>query len=99
MLRMTKRLIVAAVFGLPLVAQAQAQPAGRADDLSYCAKLSDLYVRYVGRSESSPRMGGVMPNVEGGVAMAKCKQGDAAGAIPTLERLLTDGGFTLPPRG
>jgi hypothetical protein len=31
--------------------------------------------------------------------LAKCKEGDAATAIPTLERKLRNAGFTLPPRG
>jgi hypothetical protein len=96
MLRTTKLLMVAVVLGLPLAAQAQAP--GRADDLRYCATLSDLYVRYVGRSEGSPRTG-MTPDVDGGVALAKCREGDAAAAIPILERKLTDAGFTLPPRG
>jgi hypothetical protein len=96
MLRTMKPLIVAVLLGLPLVAQAQApSPPG---DLAYCAKLSNLYLRYVGRSEWSDRTG-VTPDVDGGVAVAKCREGDAAAAIPILERKLTDAGFTLPPRG
>jgi len=91
-----KFLIVAVVLGMPLAAQAQAP--GRADDLRYCARLSDLYVRYVGRSEGPPRTG-MTPDVNGGVALAKCKAGDPAAAIPILERKLTDAGFTLPRRG
>ena len=41
----------------------------------------------------------VIEAVNGGVALAKCKAGDPAAAIPILERKLTDAGFTLPPRG
>jgi hypothetical protein len=96
MLRTTKLLLVAVVLGFPLVAQAE--PPSRADDQSYCAKLSQLYVRYVGRSEGSPREG-MAPDVDGGVALAKCKEGDPAAAIPILERKLTDAGLTPPPRG
>lgn len=90
-----KFLFALASVGLPLAAGAQQDD--RAADLRYCAKLSELYVRYVGRSEFGPHAP-VRPNVDGGVALAKCKEGDAATAIPILERKLTDGGFTLPPR-
>jgi len=38
-------------------------------------------------------------DTEGYVAVAKCRQGDAAAAIPTLERKLTNARFTLPARG
>jgi hypothetical protein len=30
--------------------------------------------------------------------LAKCHEGDAATAIPILERKLVNAGFTLPPR-
>ena len=81
---------------LPLASGAQA--ADRAADLRYCAQLSELYVRYVGRSEAGPRTP-VRPDVNGGVALAKCHEGDAAAAISILERKLVNAGFTLPPRG
>jgi len=87
-------ILVAAVV-LPPVAQAQ--QAARTTDLRYCAQLSDLYVRYVGRSEAGPNVP-VKPDVNGGVALAKCHEGDAAAAIPILERKLLNAGFTLPPR-
>jgi hypothetical protein len=89
-------LAAVAAVSLPLAANAQQNP--RAADLQYCAQLSDLYVRYVGRSEDGPRAP-VRPDVNGGVALAKCKAGDAAAAIPILERKLVNAGFTLPPRG
>jgi hypothetical protein len=75
---------------------AQAQQA--AADLRYCAQLSELYIRYVGRSEHGPSAP-VKPDVNGGVALAKCHEGDAATSIPILERKLVNAGFTLPPRG
>jgi hypothetical protein len=96
MRRLVELVIAGAAMGLPLVAQAQAT--SRAEDLRYCAVLSELYVRYVGRSEAGPNAP-VRPDVNGGVALAKCKEGDAAAAIPILERKLRNGGFTLPPRG
>jgi hypothetical protein len=81
-----------------LASGAHAQQAARATDLRYCAQLSDLYIRYVGRSEAGPNAP-VRPDVNGGVALAKCKEGDTAVAIPILERKLVNAGFTLPPRG
>ena len=96
MQRVMTLLVAAVLLGLPLVAGAQTP--SRPDDLRYCAKLSDLYLRYVGRPEWSDRTG-VAPDVDGGVAVAKCREGDTSAAIPILERKLTDAGFTLPPRG
>jgi len=79
--------------------QGRAQPAASSpQDLAYCAKLSDLYQRYVGPNPGSSTMAGVAPNVAGGEAVAKCREGDARAAIPTLERLLKDADITLPPR-
>jgi hypothetical protein len=77
---------------------AAAETGDRAADLRYCAQLSELYVRYVGRSEAGRRTP-VRPDVNAGVALAKCREGDAATAIPILERKLVNAGFTLPPRG
>ena len=91
-----KFVIAVASVALPLAASAQQQPATTAD-LRYCAELSDLYIRYVGRSEAGPRAP-VTPDVNGGVALAKCKEGDPATAIPILERKLINAGFALPSR-
>ena len=88
-------ILTAAIFLPPT---AHAQPATRAADLRYCAQLSELYIRYVGRSEHGPSAP-VRPDVNGGVALAKCREGDAAAAIPILERKLLNVGFTLPQRG
>jgi hypothetical protein len=77
---------------------AHAQQTARATDLRYCAQLGQLYIRYVGRSEAGPNAP-VRPDVNGGVALAKCHEGDAAASIPILERKLLNAGFTLPPRG
>ena len=89
-------LIACLTAAVPLAAVAQT--GDQAADLRYCAQLSGLYVRYVGRSEAGPDAP-VKPDVNGGVALAKCKEGDAATAIPILERKLINAGFTLPPRG
>jgi hypothetical protein len=88
-------ILVAAISWPPA---AQAQQVANAADLRYCAQLSDLYIRYVGRSEAGPSTP-VKPDVNGGVALAKCHEGDAAASIPILERKLRNAGFTLPPRG
>ena len=93
--RMTRLLMAAAVLGWPMAAQAENASAA---DQRYCAQLSDLYVRYLGRAEGPPRTG-VTPDVDGGVALAKCREGQPADAIPVLERKLRDAGFSLPPRG
>jgi hypothetical protein len=98
MQRLGTMLFVAAGLAMPVAASAQT--ASRSD-LAYCNALSDAYVRYIGRDETSGRRairrgGG---DAEGNVAVAKCRQGDAAAAIPTLEKKLTNAKFTLPDRG
>jgi hypothetical protein len=98
MQRLGTMLFVAAGLALPVAASAQ--PASRSD-LAYCSALSDTYVRYIGRDETSPRrlIRLNQGDAEGYVAVAKCRQGDAAAAIPTLEKKLTNAKFTLPARG
>lgn len=78
--------------------QSRTSSASSPQDLAYCAKLSELYLRYVGPNPNSANMGGVLPNVTGGEAVAKCREGDAQASIPTLERLLKNADITLPPR-
>lgn len=93
-------LLIALMTLLP-AAQAQEKPFGgyASADMEYCARLSDLYIRYVGRSEAGPRTP-VTPDVVGGVALAQCKhESTVAQAIPVLERKLLNARFTLPPRG
>jgi hypothetical protein len=68
-------------------------------DVAYCNRLADLYDRYLGRSEIASVRGTPGGSLEGQVASAQCRQGQPAGAIPVLERLLRNNGFTLPPRG
>lgn len=94
------RLLLAASLGLSLLGctQNQQRPASSPQDLAYCAKLSQLYQRYVGADPSSSGMAGVAPDVAGGEAVAKCREGDARASIPTLERLLKDADMPLPPR-
>ncbi len=83
-------------FLLLLPAMAFAQAPG---DVAYCNRLSDLYERYIGRSDIAPIRPNPGGSLEGQVASAQCRQGQPAGAIPVLERLLRNNGFTLPPRG
>ena len=92
------RLLVTAALSLSLLACTQQQSRSTPQDLAYCAKLSQLYQRYVGANPGSSGMEGVTPDVAGGEAVAKCREGDAKAAIPTLERLLRDADITLPPR-
>jgi hypothetical protein len=87
--------VLVACVAAPLAAQAQGkQPMSDSD---YCAALSERYVRYVGRSEAGPDSP-VRPDVNGGVALAQCKEGNFATAIPILERKLTNAKVELPPR-
>ena len=95
---MSARLLLAAALGLSLLACAQQQPTSSPQDLAYCAKLSQIYQRYVSANASSPSMAGGTPDVAGGEAMAKCREGDAKASIPTLERLLEDADMPLPKR-
>lgn len=88
-----------ATVGLSLLACAQPQqPASSPQDLAYCARLSQLYQRYVGPDPAAGNMAGVTPDVQGGEAVAKCREGDAKAAIPTLERLLENADVPLPSR-
>ena len=80
-----KRLIVLVLVLSPLPALA--------DDASYCANLSELALKYL--SYNSRR--GV-PDADIATAVDQCQKGNTAGGIPTLERKLRNGGFTLPKR-
>ncbi len=84
---------------LPVAAQAQGKPYGgyATADMEYCARLSELYIRYVGRAEGGPSAP-VPPDVVGGTALAQCKEGRTDEAIPVLERKLRNARITLPPR-
>ena len=80
------------------VLAAAAHAASSAEDLRYCAALGETYARYVGSSEFSSSRLVRSVDVEARVALAKCDEGDAASAIPVLERKLVNNGFSLPPR-
>ncbi len=68
-------------------------------DQAYCEKLSDLYVRYIGHDLDYGRHG-YYPrgSIDAQVAVAQCRAGNPAPAIPVLERTLRDNKFTLPSR-
>ncbi|MFI5000174.1 MAG: hypothetical protein ACHQK9_09870 [Reyranellales bacterium] len=85
------------VAALPCVAYAQGNTSSAAD-LRYCQALSERYMRYVSGDEFSSRRSARSTEVEGSVAVAKCREGDAATAIPILERKLVNARVGLPPR-
>jgi hypothetical protein len=94
-MRLGSKLI--AVAGLALLpAVSSAQPAG---DVAYCRALSDIYVRYIGHDWQYGNYTRLSANNDAQVAVAQCERGDAAAAIPILERELRNSRFTLPPRG
>lgn len=100
MLRTTIVSVAFACLAVSPATQAQDKPFGGYPnaDMQYCARLSELYIRYVGRSEAGPRTP-VTPDAVGGTALAQCKHESTVGeAIPVLERKLLNARFTLPPR-
>ena len=95
-MRLGARLIAAACLSL-LPAVSSAQTAG--GDLAYCRALSDVYVRYVGHDWQYGDRQRRQANNDAQVAVAQCEQGNAAAAIPVLERELIRNKFSLPARG
>jgi hypothetical protein len=61
------------------------------DDRRYCAALGAAYTRFVDNDSRRPL-------VTGRVAVAECKDGDAAWAIPVLERKLVNARVRPPQR-
>ncbi len=80
---------------MPVASSAQT-PNG---DLAYCRALSTVYIRYIGHNWQYGDRQMLQANNDAQIALAKCEQGDTAGAIPVLERELIKNGFTLPARG
>ena len=68
-------------------------------DLAYCRALSNVYVRYIGHDWQYGDKQLLQANNDAQVAVAQCEQGNAAPAIPVLERELVKNKFTLPARG
>jgi hypothetical protein len=84
-----------AVVALPIAALAQTPNSS----VQYCNELADTYTRYIGHDSDNARRLGDQGSVEGLLAAAQCREGNTADAIPVLERILRNNGFTLPPRG
>ena len=90
--------LLAALVLWPAIAGSQS--ANPSSELKYCQALSDIYLRYIGYDETyGERIYAARTNLDARVALTKCRQGDAAAAIPVLERELTNNHFSLPPRG
>jgi hypothetical protein len=90
---------IAVAVGLALPITASAQPASHSDQ-AYCTALSNTYVRYIGHDEDySHNLMYLRGSLDAQVAVAQCKQGNTAAAIPVLEKTLIAQKFTLPPRG
>ena len=81
-------------FGVLISIGASAQPMS---DAAYCLALSEKYETLV-----APRWMGQSPindTVDGRMAVAECKAGNTAAAIPVLEQKLRNARIDLPPRG
>jgi hypothetical protein len=85
----TKALLAAVLFSLPVAAFAQSS------DVAYCNALVAKYQQYL---DMSSKRGEQPQNVNAKVAVEKCKAGDTSG-IPAIEKALKDAKFDLPPRG
>ena len=68
-------------------------------DAQYCQALVNRYVRYVGHDIGSSHRLRDRGSIEGQVAVSQCRSGNAAAAIPVLERAVTNARVALPPRG
>lgn len=66
-------------------------------DRQYCDALIQMYRSYI----SDPNQGRQQraPDVGPEVAISKCRAGDTAAGIPTLEKALRDARINLPSRG
>lgn len=100
--RTAAKLLNRLLFGFAVVASfttlpSQAQLRASSADMRYCTALSDLYMRYVGNPELRPSSIR-RSEVTADAALAQCRAGNAADAIPVLERKLVDNRFTLPAR-
>jgi hypothetical protein len=95
MIRISRLLVMALSMCLPIAAQAQPNPPS--NDRAYCAKLSDLYVRYIGHNNGSNGRLVLRGSNDAQVASTQCES-NAAQAIPVLEQQLAANKFTLPAR-
>ena len=77
---------------LPVATSAQ-----QANDATYCSALAQKYQRYVGQNTTDARRA-QNPDATMNNAIAQCSSGNAANAIPVLEKALQDAKVDLPPR-
>ena len=82
--------IVPLVAGMSIATSSNAQ--SKVSDEAYCRSLINVYTD--GRSER----GFAPESLETSVAIAQCQEGNPGPAIPVLEKLLRDNGFTVPTR-
>ena len=83
---------------LPLLAFALVQPAmahAQGWDTTYCAELSNLYLRYLAYTG----LGRPFPDLSAIAAINDCQAGNTEAGVPVLEKRLLDARFTLPKRG
>ncbi len=95
MFKISNLLLVAGLACLPIAVQAES--GSPASERTYCAKLSEIYVRYVGHDNSSPDKYLLRGANDAQVATTQC-QTNTAWAIPILEQQLAANKFTLPTR-
>jgi hypothetical protein len=76
--------IAGTALALPFSASAQSA------DAKYCLALANKYQGFVGARQT--------PNSSVDVAMARCREGQPAEAIPVLESALRNANVDLPPR-
>jgi hypothetical protein len=69
--------------------------AAEMSDAAYCAKLTELTLRYTGKVGLE---GELSPTKTTVVAIDGCKKGNFADSIPVLEKVLRDNRITLPAR-
>lgn len=69
--------------------------AAEMSDEAYCAKLSELVLRYTGKIGLE---GELVPTRTTRIAVDACQQGNYAAGIPVLEKTLRDNRFVLPAR-
>jgi len=85
-----KRILLALVI---VASDPLAMARAQGGDQAYCAQLTELYRRYV---QNAP---GRRFDVEASVALEDCKKGNAAEAIPVLEKKLRENRITPPGGG
>ena len=90
MIKTCKTLAAVLLVMLPVATWAQS------NDAKYCQALADRYQRYVGQNEAKRRAQN--PDATMDNAIAQCKSGNTAAAIPVLEKALQDAKVELPPR-